>query len=127
MPGGHIPNGFWVMWEGPPYRPHSLGDGSECRRGKGLKTVCLAPTHTSVGRYGGLIWNNFGLMEVDAQAVFPLNTSEIISDGKYIPHSQSPLNVSVHIYIPHSHSKENVCARWRNANSLQENVVCDCH
>src|SRR3990170_1478278 len=31
-----------------PYRPHSLGDGSKCRRGKGLKTVCIAPTRTSV-------------------------------------------------------------------------------
>ena len=30
-----------------PYRPHSLGDGSKCRRGKGLKTVCLGPTRTS--------------------------------------------------------------------------------
>ena len=29
-----------------------------------------------IGRYGGLIWNNFGFMEVDAQAVFPLSTSE---------------------------------------------------
>ena len=37
VPGGHIPDGFWVMWEGPPYRPHSLGDGSKCHRGKGLK------------------------------------------------------------------------------------------
>ena len=33
---------------------------------------------------------------------------EIVSDRKYIPHSQSPLNVSVHMYIPHSRSKENV-------------------
>ena len=47
VPGGHIPDGFWVVWEGPPYRPHSLGDGSKCRRGKGLKTVCIAPTRTS--------------------------------------------------------------------------------
>ena len=38
------------MWEGPPYRPHSLGDGSECRHGKGLKTVCLGPTRTSATR-----------------------------------------------------------------------------
>ena len=51
---------------------------------------------------------------------------EIVSGRKYIPHSQSPLNVSIHIYIPHSHSKENICARWRNANSFEENVVCDC-
>ena len=47
VPGGHIPDGFWVVWEGPPYRPHSLGDGSKCRRGKGLKTVCLGARCTS--------------------------------------------------------------------------------
>ena len=29
-----------------------------------------------IGRYGGLIGNNFGFMEVDAHAVFPLSTSE---------------------------------------------------
>ena len=29
-----------------------------------------------IGRYGGLIWNNFGFKEVDAQVVFPLSTSE---------------------------------------------------
>ena len=46
-PGGPIPNGFWVMWEGPPYRPHSLGDGAKCHRGKGLKTVCIARRYTS--------------------------------------------------------------------------------
>ena len=28
--------------------------------------------NTAYSRYGGLIWNNFGFMEVDAQAVFPL-------------------------------------------------------
>ena len=33
---------------------------------------------------------------------------EIVSGRKYNPHSQSPLNVSVHMYIPHSRSKENV-------------------
>ena len=48
--GLYIPDGFWVMWEGPPYRPDSLGDGSECLRGKGLKTVYLGPTHTSVSQ-----------------------------------------------------------------------------
>ena len=53
-------------------------------------------------------------------------TGEIISGRKYIPHSQSPLNVSVRIYILHSHYKENICAWWRNANSFEENVVCDC-
>ena len=35
-------------------------------------------------------------------------TGEIVSGHKYIPHSQSPLNVSVRMYIPHSPSKENV-------------------
>ena len=42
------PPGFWAVWEGPPYRPHSLGDGSKCHRGKGFKTICIAPTRTSV-------------------------------------------------------------------------------
>ena len=36
---------------------------------------------------------------------------KIVSGRKYIPHSQSPLNGSVHIYIPHSRSKENVSVR----------------
>ena len=31
-----------------PYRSHSLGDGSEHRRRQGLKTICIAPTRTSV-------------------------------------------------------------------------------
>ena len=31
-----------------PYRPHSLGDGSKRRRGKGLKTICIAGLCTSV-------------------------------------------------------------------------------
>ena len=35
-------------------------------------------------------------------------TGEIISGRKYIPHSQSLLNIFVRMYIPHSHSKENV-------------------
>ena len=43
-----IPDGFLVVWEGPAYRPHSLGDGSKCCRGKGLKTVSIAATRTSV-------------------------------------------------------------------------------
>ena len=30
-----------------PYRSYSLGDGSKCRRGKGLKTICLARRYTS--------------------------------------------------------------------------------
>ena len=29
-----------------------------------------------IGRYGGLIWHNFGLKELDAQALFPLSTNE---------------------------------------------------
>ena len=55
VPGGHIPDGFWVVREGHPYRPHSLGDGSKCRRGKGLKTICLGPTRTSVAYY---VWED---------------------------------------------------------------------
>ena len=35
-------------------------------------------------------------------------TGKIVSGGKYIPHSQSPLNVSVRMYISHSRFKENV-------------------
>ena len=34
----------------PPYCSHSLGDGSERRCGKGLKTVCIGPRCTSGGR-----------------------------------------------------------------------------
>ena len=30
-----------------PYRAHSLGDDSKCRRGKGLKIICIAPRCTS--------------------------------------------------------------------------------
>src|SRR5215216_6408010 len=29
-----------------------------------------------IGRCGGLIWNNFGFKEVDAQALFPRSTNE---------------------------------------------------
>ena len=32
---------------------------------------------------------------------------KIVSGRKYIPHSQSPLNVSIRMYIPHRRSKEN--------------------
>ena len=42
------PRRFLGRVERTPYRTHSLGDGSKCRRGKGLKTVCIAPTRTSV-------------------------------------------------------------------------------
>ena len=44
---GPISDGFWVVWEGPPYRTLSLGDGLEFCRGKGLKTVCIAARCTS--------------------------------------------------------------------------------
>ena len=47
VPGGPILDDFWVVWEPPPFHPHSLGDGSKCRRGKGLKTVCIACRCTS--------------------------------------------------------------------------------
>ena len=52
VPGGPIPDDFRVVWKGPPYRTHSLGDGSKCCRGKGLKTVCIAPTRTSEVSFG---------------------------------------------------------------------------
>ena len=29
-----------------------------------------------IGRYGGLIWNNFDFKDLDAQATFPLSTGE---------------------------------------------------
>ena len=53
----YILEGLWITVPHPrrflghvgrtPYRTHSLGDSSEGRRGKGLKTVCLGPTRTS--------------------------------------------------------------------------------
>lgn len=48
VPGGPIPDGFWLVWEGPPYHPHSLGDGSKHLHGKGLKAICIAGLCTSV-------------------------------------------------------------------------------
>ena len=59
-------------------------------RGPGTQNICsfefLEMAHANllwngkviphIGRYGGLIWNNFGLRIVDAQTVFPLSTSE---------------------------------------------------
>ena len=36
-----------VVWERPPYRPQSLGDGSKHHHRKGLKTVCIAGLYTS--------------------------------------------------------------------------------
>ena len=53
------------MWEGPPYRPHSLGDGSKFRRGKGLKTVCIAPTRTSVSTIPKTLCDALGFCEFD--------------------------------------------------------------
>src|SRR5215216_5209829 len=54
----YILEGLWIIAPYPrrflgrvgrtPYRPHSLGDCPKCRCGKGLKTVCIAPTRTSV-------------------------------------------------------------------------------
>ena len=44
---GLSPKVFWVVWEGPPYRTHSLGDGLKLRRGKGVKTVCITRLCTS--------------------------------------------------------------------------------
>src|SRR4051812_6589502 len=43
-------------------------------------------------------------------------TSEIVSSRKYIPHSQSLLNVFVRMYIPHSRFKENV--------SIHSDITC---
>ena len=42
------PRRFVGRVERAPYRSHSLGDGSERRHGKGLKTICIAPCCTSV-------------------------------------------------------------------------------
>jgi hypothetical protein len=39
-------------------------------------TTYLRDIIQSIGRYSGLIWNNFGLRDLDAQAVFPLSTGE---------------------------------------------------
>ena len=42
---------------------------------------------------------------------------KIVSGRKYIPQSQSPLNVSIRMYIPHSRSKETVSVhRYINHN-----------
>ena len=47
VPGGHIPDSFWVMWEGPPIAHNHLEMVPNVVAKKGLKTVCIAPTHTS--------------------------------------------------------------------------------
>jgi len=52
VPGGPIPNNFWVVMGRIPYLPHSLGSDSKCRRGKGLKTVCIALMRTSAWTFG---------------------------------------------------------------------------
>ena len=51
-------------------------------------------------------------------------TGEIVSGRKYIPHSQSPLNVSVRIYIPHSRSKENVSVHRYITHNFSREIVC---
>ena len=52
------------------------------------------------------------------------DVGEIISGRKYIPHSQSPLNVSVRIYIPHSRYKENVFIRRYITHDINIFIVC---
>ena len=48
---------------------------------------------------------------------------EIVSRRKYIPHSQSPLNVSFRMYIPHGGSKKNISVRiYIPHNRSKENV-----
>jgi hypothetical protein len=42
-----IADGFWVVWEDPPYRTHSQGDGLKLHHGNGVKTVCIAARCTS--------------------------------------------------------------------------------
>ena len=54
-------------------------------------------------------------------------TGEIVSGRKYIPHSQSPLNVSVHMYITHSQSKEYVSVSMYIAHVLLCPNICDAH
>ena len=44
---GLSPTIFGSCGKDPPYRPHSLGDGSKYHHGKGLKTVCIGPMRTS--------------------------------------------------------------------------------
>ena len=46
-PRGAYPRRFLGHVGRTPYDRHSLGDGSKCHRGKGLKTVCIALTRTS--------------------------------------------------------------------------------
>ena len=42
------PRRFLVRVGRTPYRSHLLGNGSKCRHGKGLKTVCIAPRCTTI-------------------------------------------------------------------------------
>ena len=50
-------------------------------------------------------------------------TGEIVFGRKYIPHSQSPLNVSVRMYIPHNRSKENISVRRYITHNLSRQIV----
>ena len=52
--------------------------------------------------------------------------SKIVSGRKYIPHSQSPLNVSVRMYIPHSQSKEYVFVSMYIPHSQSKKYVSVC-
>ena len=51
-------------------------------------------------------------------------TGKIIYGRKYIPHSESPLNVSIRIYIPHSRSKENVFVRRYITHDINNFIIC---
>ena len=46
-----------------------------------------------IGRYSGLIWNNFGFMEVDAQAVFLLCTSDQLESDNSHKHALRLTNI----------------------------------
>ena len=97
-----MPDGLWVVWEGPPYRPHSLGGGSKRHRRKGLKIVC------------------------DSTAIADDINNFIVCVIECIPHGESQKNISVGMYITHSSLCGNVCARWPNTNSSLPEAVCDC-
>ena len=50
-------------------------------------TTYLKDLIQSLGRYGGLIWNDFGFMEMDAQVVFLLGAEVLASmRWKQAPH-----------------------------------------
>ena len=88
----YILEGLWITAPYPrrflgrvgrtPYRTHSLGDGSKCCRRKGLKTVCIAPTRTSV---------NKGLAQGEEEKNDPhdnsRDSSSLIYGADFLPHS----------------------------------------